>query len=57
MNQIFMYFILREASEPGVKLVDCKSALTPPVVYTADSSKAVLLVMLITSYVPCNIWL
>ena len=34
--------VLREVSGPRVKLVDCKSALKPTVVYTADRSKALV---------------
>ena len=35
------------ASGPRVKLVGCKSALNPPVVYSTDRSKAVLPVLVL----------
>ena len=44
-NRFFMYYILRVASEPRVKLTSCKSALNPLVVYSADRSKAVVPVL------------
>ena len=34
--------VLRVASGPRVKLVSCKSALNPPVVYSTGRSKAVV---------------
>ena len=37
--------VLRVASGPRVKLASCKSALNPPVVYSADRSKAAVLVL------------
>ena len=37
--------LLRVASGPRVKLVSCKSALNPPVVYSTDRSKAVVPVL------------
>ena len=37
--------ILRVASGPRVKLASCKSALTPPVVYSTDRSKALVPVL------------
>ena len=37
--------ILRVASGPRVKLASCKSALNPPVVYSTDRSKVVVLVL------------
>ena len=37
--------LLRVASGPRVKLASCKSALTPPVVYSTDRSKAVVPVL------------
>ena len=43
-----MYFCikrLRVASGPRVKLASCKSALNPPVVFSTDRSKAVVLVL------------
>ena len=39
--------VLRVASEPRVKLVSCKSALNPPVVYSTDRSKAVVPVLVL----------
>ena len=36
--------VSRVASGPRVKLASCKSALNPPVVYSTDRSKAVVLV-------------
>ena len=40
---------------PGVKLVGCKSALNPLVVYSTDRSKAVVPVLLILLVLPCVI--
>ena len=39
--------VLRVASGPRVKLVSCKSALNPPVVYSTDRSKVVVPVLVI----------
>ena len=39
--------VLRVASGPRVKLVSCKSALNPPVVYSTDRSKAVAPVLVL----------
>ena len=39
--------VLRIASGPRVKLVSCKSALNPPVVYSTCRSKAVVLVLVL----------
>ena len=39
--------VLRVASGPRVKLVSCKSALTPPVVCFTDRSKAVVQVLVL----------
>ena len=39
--------VLRVASGPRVKLASCKSALTPPVIYSTDSSKAVVPVLVL----------
>ena len=39
--------VLRVASGPRVKLASCKSALNPPVVYSADRSKAVVPVLVL----------
>ena len=40
--------VLRVAWGHGMKLVDCKSALKPLVVYTAERSKAVVPVLALT---------
>ena len=37
--------VLRVASGPRVKLASCKNALNPPVVYSADRSKAMVQVL------------
>ena len=49
-----MYFLLRVASRPRVKLASCKSALTTPpppppptMVYSTDRSKAVPVLVLL----------
>ena len=39
--------VLRVASGPRVTLASCKSALNPPVVYSADRSKAVVPVLVL----------
>ena len=39
--------VLRVASGPRVKLASCKSALNPPVVYSTDRSKAMVLVLVL----------
>ena len=39
--------VLRVASGPRVKLASCKSALNPPVVFSTDCSKAVVLVLVL----------
>ena len=39
--------VLRVASGPKVKLASCKSALNPPVVYSTDRSKTVVLVLVL----------
>ena len=39
--------VLSVASGPRVKLVSCKSALNPPVVYSTDRSKAVVRVLVL----------
>ena len=39
--------VLRVASGPRVKLASCKSALTPPMVYSTDRSKAVVPVLVL----------
>ena len=40
-------YVLRVASGPRVKLASCKSALNPPVVCSADRSKAVVPVLVL----------
>ena len=50
MNRFFLCIsALRAASDPRVKFASCKSALTlpPPVVYSTDSSKAVVPVLVL----------
>ena len=42
-----MLSVLRVASGPRVKLASCKSALNPPVVYSADRSKTVVPVLIL----------
>ena len=39
--------VLRVASGPRVKLASCKSALNPPLVYSTDSSNAVVPVLVL----------
>ena len=39
------FYVLRVASGPRVKLASCKSALIPPLVYSTDRSKAVVLML------------
>ena len=39
-TEFLCFSVLRLASGPRVKLASCKSALNPPVVYSADRSKA-----------------
>ena len=39
--------VLRVASGPRVKLANCKSALTPPVVYSTNRSKAMVPVLVL----------
>ena len=39
--------VFRVASGPKVKLASCKGALNPPVVYSTDSSKAVVRVLVL----------
>ena len=46
MRTVFLCVsVLRVASGPRVKLARCKSALNPPVVFSTDRSKAVVLVL------------
>ena len=46
MRTEFLYVsVLRVASGPRVKLACCKRALNPPVVFSTDRSKAVVLVL------------
>ena len=42
-----MYFCIRVASGPRVRLAGCNSALNPPVVYTTNRSKAVVPVLVL----------
>ena len=42
-----MYFCIKIASGPRVKLASCKSALNPPVVCSTDRSKAVVPVLVL----------
>ena len=44
-TEFLCILVLSVASGPRVKLVSCKSALNPPVVYSTDRSKAVVLVL------------
>ena len=44
---IFMYFCIRVASRPRVKLASCKSALNPTVVCSTDRSKVVVPVLVL----------
>ena len=46
-NQFLCISVLRLASGPRVKLVNCKSALNPPVVYSTDHSKEVVPVLVL----------
>ena len=46
-TEFFCISVLRVASVPWVKLVSCKSALNPPVVYSTDRSKAVVPVLVL----------
>ena len=39
--------VIRVASGPRVKLVSCKSVLTPPVVYSTDRSNPVLVLLFV----------
>ena len=41
------FSVSRVASGPMVKLASCKSALNPPVVYSIDRAKAVVLVLVL----------
>ena len=45
--EVLCISVLRVASGPRVKLVSCKSALNPPVVYSTDRSKAVVPVLVL----------
>ena len=50
-------FVLRVASGPSVKLAACKRALnppTPPVVYSTDRSKAMVLVLFLLFVALCR---
>ena len=46
-TEFFCISVLRVASGPRVKLANCKSALTPTVVYPTDRSKAVVPVLVL----------
>ena len=46
-NKFLCISVLRVASGPRVKLASCKSALNPPVVYSADRSKVVVPVLVL----------
>ena len=46
-------YVLSVASGPRVKLASCKSALTPPVVYSTDRSMAVVPVLVLLFVVLC----
>ena len=46
--------VLRIASGPRVKLASCKSALNPPVVYSTDRSKAVVLMLFLLFVALCS---
>ena len=42
-----MYFCIKSSIGARVKLASCKSALNPPVVYSTDRSKVVVLVLVL----------
>ena len=46
-TEVLCISVLRVASGPRVKLVSCKSALNPPVVFSTDRSKAVVPVLVL----------
>ena len=46
-TQFLCISVLRVASGPRVKLASCKSALNPQMVYSADSSKSVIPVLVL----------
>ena len=46
-TEVLCISVLRVASGPRVKLASCKSTLNPPVVYSTDSSKAVVPVLVL----------
>ena len=46
-TEILCVSVLRVASGPRVKLASCKSALTPPVIYSTGRSKAVVPVLVL----------
>ena len=46
-TEVLCIFVLRVASGPRVKLASCKSALNPPVICSADRSKAVIPVLVL----------
>ena len=47
LTELLCIYVLRVASGPRVKLPSCKSALNPPVVCSADRSKAVVPVLVL----------
>ena len=48
-TELVCIYVLRLASRLRVKLAVCKSALKPPMVYSTDRSKAVVLVLILLS--------
>ena len=50
-TEILCISVLRVASGPRVKLAGCKSALNPPVCFSTDRSKAVVLLFIALSVV------
>ena len=46
--------VLRVTTGPRVKLAGCKSVLNPPVVYTTDRSKGVVLVLFLLFVALCS---
>ena len=46
-SKVLCICVLRVASGPRVKLVGCKCALNPPMVYSTDRSKAVVPVLVL----------
>ena len=54
-TEFLCIYVLRVASGPRVKLASCKSALNPPVVCSADRSKAVVPVLVLLLVALCFI--